>query len=47
MINQISNAPERKDMKLATDLCENAPDSIPGSFMKPSTTIIGHGEALP
>jgi 2-keto-4-pentenoate hydratase/2-oxohepta-3-ene-1,7-dioic acid hydratase in catechol pathway len=30
----------------ATDLSENVPDSIPGSFMKPSTTIIGYGEPV-
>ncbi|MFO8089973.1 MAG: fumarylacetoacetate hydrolase family protein, partial [Desulfatiglandaceae bacterium] len=30
----------------ATDLSEKVPDSIPGSFMKPCTTIIGHKEPI-
>ncbi len=30
----------------ATDLSEKVPESIPGSFMKPSTTIIGHRERI-
>jgi 2-keto-4-pentenoate hydratase/2-oxohepta-3-ene-1,7-dioic acid hydratase in catechol pathway len=30
----------------ATDLSEKVPDSMPGSFMKPSTTIIGHRDSI-
>jgi 2-keto-4-pentenoate hydratase/2-oxohepta-3-ene-1,7-dioic acid hydratase in catechol pathway len=30
----------------ASDLSEKVPDSIPGSFMKPSTTIVGHGDPI-
>jgi 2-keto-4-pentenoate hydratase/2-oxohepta-3-ene-1,7-dioic acid hydratase in catechol pathway len=30
----------------ATDLSEKVPDSIPGSFMKPCTTIIGHRQPI-
>ena len=30
----------------AADLSEKAPTGIPGSFMKPDTTIIGHGDAI-
>ena len=30
----------------AADLSEKAPTGIPGSFMKPDTTIIGHGDLI-
>jgi 2-keto-4-pentenoate hydratase/2-oxohepta-3-ene-1,7-dioic acid hydratase in catechol pathway len=30
----------------AGDLSEKAPTGIPGSFFKPATTIIGHGDAI-
>ena len=30
----------------AADLSEKAPTGIPGSFMKPNTTIIGHGDFI-
>ena len=30
----------------AADLSEKAPTGIPGSFMKPDTTIIGHGDVI-
>jgi 2-keto-4-pentenoate hydratase/2-oxohepta-3-ene-1,7-dioic acid hydratase in catechol pathway len=30
----------------ATDLSEKVPENIPGSFMKPDTTIIGHNDAI-
>lgn len=30
----------------AADLDENAPETIPGSFMKPVTTIIGPGDTI-
>ena len=30
----------------AADLSEKTPTGIPGSFMKPATTIIGHGDAI-
>lgn len=30
----------------AKDLDETAPEGFPGSFMKPSTTIVGHGDEI-